>query len=54
MFERKDIPNLKKDIVLDVNLFDCSLKLHSPTHQTVLKLLIRLLPEKKKNNTKDY
>ena len=29
MFERKDISNLKKDIVLDVNLFDCSLKLHS-------------------------
>jgi len=25
MFERKDISNLKKDIVLDVNLFDCSL-----------------------------
>jgi 16S rRNA (guanine1207-N2)-methyltransferase len=29
MFELKDISNLKKDIVLDVNLFDCSLKLHS-------------------------
>ena len=29
MFERKDIANLKKDIKLDVNLYDTSLKLHT-------------------------
>ena len=29
MFERKDIAKLKKDIVLDVELFDSSLKLHT-------------------------
>ena len=29
MFERKDIAKLKKDIVLDVELFDSNLKLHT-------------------------
>ena len=29
MFERKDIAKLKKDIVLDIELFDSKLKLHT-------------------------
>ena len=29
MFERKDIPKLKKDIILDVNLLDYDLSLHT-------------------------
>ena len=29
MFERKDIAKLKKDIVLDIELFDSNLKLHT-------------------------